>query len=101
MDRRTWLTHVVGGLTLGFVFAPGAQAADSLLDPELIKAGLRTATPEENGFVEYVVDLARRGVISPKVVAAAFIWARRKDSRRFQYFKRAVAYLAAKEGKRI
>jgi hypothetical protein len=73
--------------------------SDPILDAAKIKAGLRTATPEEQGFVERVVDLAKKGKLSPAVVESTFQWARKRPfQHRFQYFKRALIERAKKEG---
>jgi hypothetical protein len=73
--------------------------SDPILDAALIKAGLRTATPEEHGFVDRVVDLAKRGVISPALVESSFQWARKRPfQHRFQYFKLALIERAKKDG---
>lgn len=102
MNRRRWLAILLGIVPWAFLHQPReAWAETNDLDPELIKAGLRTAAPEEHGFVDYVVGLANRGVIDPRIVQSAFLWARRKPDRRFQYFKRAVILLAARRGIRL
>ena len=73
--------------------------SDPLLDAAKIKAGLRTATPEEHGFVERAVDMAKRGKLPPDILESTFQWARKKpDEFRFQYFKRALTARAAKVG---
>jgi hypothetical protein len=76
--------------------------SDPVLDAAKIKAGLRTATPEEHGFVERVVDLAKKGKIPPSMVESTFQWARKRPfQHRFQYFKRAMIERAKKEGIKI
>jgi hypothetical protein len=73
--------------------------SSDLLDAAKIKAALRTATPEEGGFVDRVVALARAGKIPPALVESTFDWARKKPyPHRFQYFKRGLTLRAAKAG---
>lgn len=77
-----------------------AQAAD-WLNAELLKAALHTATPEEDGFIEHVVGLVERGKLPAQIVQSAYLWAQKRPKYRFQYFKRAVIYLAAQRGIQI
>jgi len=93
MLRRAFLTAV----TLGLLATRPARAADRL-DAETIKAALRTADVEEDGFVERVVRLARGGDLPPSMVESTSLWARRKPRHRFQYFKRAMNVRAAQIG---
>jgi hypothetical protein len=70
-----------------------------VLDAAKIKAALRTATPEEGGFVDRVVGLARAGKIPAELVESTFDWARKKPyAHRFQYFQRGLTLRAAKAG---
>jgi hypothetical protein len=73
-------------------------AATVNLDAPTIKAALRTATPEEHGFVEKVVRLMQKGKLPRPLVQNTFDWARRKDKHRFQYFKEALTIQARKLG---
>ncbi|GAB4141939.1 hypothetical protein [Thermopirellula anaerolimosa] len=101
MDRRLFLAMICGGAGWATLASRRLWADTDGLDPEVLKSSLRTATPEENGFIEYVVRLARAGVISPKTVQAAYLFAKRKPKHQFQYFKFAVIRLAAQEGVRL
>jgi hypothetical protein len=56
-------------------------------DAQTMKAALKTATPEEDGFIQHVVDLVDGGKLPQKVVLTTFLWARKKPRRQFQYFK--------------
>ena len=79
----------------------GLAAAEtpSRLSVGVIKAALRTAQPEEGGFIEYVVYLADVGVLPQSILNGTFQWARRKPVRyRFQYFKRGLIVRAARVG---
>ena len=61
------------------------------INADIIKAGLRTAEPEDQGFVERVMANVERGLVPRDLVESTFDWARKKDSRRkFQYFKFAL-----------
>ncbi len=71
------------------------------LDAATIKAGLRTTAIEENGFVDRVVDQVNKGELPARVVYSAFLWAKRKPKRKFQYFRYAVIVLAAQVGKHV
>lgn len=94
--NRRQLAAVI--LVLVTVFAARWTAADSALDAGVIKAGLKTAAPEEDGFVDRVVGLANRGTIPPKLVDSTFQWAREKPRHKFQYFKRGLILRARKIG---
>jgi hypothetical protein len=64
-----------------------------------IKAALRTAEPEEHGFVEYVVHLADVNILPRSILNGTFRWACKKPVRyRFQYFKRALIIRARRVG---
>lgn len=61
------------------------------IDAGIIKAGLRTAAPEDQGFVERVMANVERGKVPRDLVESTFDWARKKDTdRKFQYFKYAL-----------
>ena len=74
----------------------------SRLSAGVIRAALRTAEPEEDGFIEYVVFLADMGVLPRSILNGTFQWARRKPVRyRFQYFKRGLIVRTARAGIQI
>ncbi len=75
-----------------------AQGQKTRLDAATIKAGLRTETPEENGYIEQVLEMVRRGQLPRKLVEATFFWARRKPDHQFQYFQRALRLQATRLG---
>ncbi len=77
---------------------PGEAVGGTRLDAATIKAALRTATPEEGGFVEHVLQLTNDGVLPPDLVDSSFQWARKKPRHRFQFFKRALTVRAANLG---
>jgi len=99
MRRRT-LIAAIGWSILGSFPGSELYAADRL-DAATIKAGLRTTTREEEGFVGRAVALVDQGVLPEKLVEGVFNWARRKERHRFQYFKRALTIQAAKIGVRL
>jgi len=78
-------------------------AADAAvrLDADTMKAALRTASPEEDGFIDRVLVLVERGRLSRRLVDGTFQWARKKHRRKFQYFKHALVIRAARRGVRI
>ncbi len=99
MPRRSW---VVFGLLFGLTLAIGLPAeADTILDAARMKAGLRTTTIEDGGFVERVVTMANNGQLPVALVDSTFLWARNKNRHRFQYFRRALTLRAAKIGIRL
>lgn len=92
----TWIFTAVAFAAMTIV-SP-VQAETTRLNAAQIKAGLRTATPEEEGFVERVVGLAQAGTLPPQLVESTFQWARKKPKYRFQYFKRGMIVRAAQLG---
>ncbi|MGQ9574862.1 MAG: hypothetical protein ACUVUC_06055 [Thermoguttaceae bacterium] len=95
-SRARWIGAILIGCLLGLV--PGTAQSSTVLDAATIKAALRTATPEEGGFVDRVVNMAKNGQLPPQMVESTFQWARRKPFYRFQYFKRGMILRAARAG---
>mgnify|MGYP001201345304 FL=1 len=102
MDRRTAL-KTVGTAFLGGWWLQRTCWADTpeWLNPEVLKASLHTASPEEEGFIAYVVELVKAGRLPPELLQSAYLWAKRKPKYKFQYFKRAIIQLAAARGIRL
>ena len=102
MVFRTSLAATILLSALAIGWTPAVQAADrldsGLVDVAKVKAALRTATPEEDGFIEYVVGRVNDGTLPRKLFEGTFIWAKRKSYRKFQYFKHALILRAAKAG---
>ncbi len=96
MFRKPLITMICA-LLLSTALACTSKAA-TLLDAGAIKAGLRTATPEEGGFIERAVRLAKQGTLPPDMLESTFQWARRKPAFRFQHFKRGLTLRAARIG---
>lgn len=96
-------------LLAAILLAPQLVEAQQLgLTVDEIKNGLRTASPEENGFVEDIVDRVNNANrpsnerLPAAMVQSTFQWARGKNSRhRFQYFRRALILRAAQIGVRL
>lgn len=78
-----------------------SASAGPKLDARTMKAVLRTATVEEEGFIDRAVNAALDGTLPPSVVDSSFEWAKRKPKHKFQYFKQAVLHQAAQQGVEI
>jgi len=70
--------------------------ASDRLDADTIKAGLRTTTIEEEGYVARVLHMADEGQIPYSMIDSTFQWARKKPRHKFQYFKHAMDIRIAK-----
>jgi hypothetical protein len=98
-------------LVLAFAWSATVQGATpapatrtkvkSPLDVNTMKAALRTATPEEEGFIEKVVTYVEKGILPLDMVESTFLWAKKKSRFRFQYFKRAMILRAEQIGVRL
>ena len=97
MLRQLTLCMIAAAIMLLVSVEKAAWAAPRL-DADIIKAGLRTTFIEEDGFVEEVVAMADAGELPWAMVDNAFSWAKRKPKNQFQYFRRALIDLAAREG---
>ena len=53
------------------------RAEASPLDANTMKAALRTATPEEDGFIERVLMMVDRGTLPLDLVESTFLWRER------------------------
>jgi len=97
MQSRNVLLVVVllAAVLVGWAWT--TQAA-SQLTAEQMKAALRTAAPEEDGFIDYVVAKVRKNELPRKLVHSTFDWARNKPRHKFQYFKRGLIVRAARRG---
>ncbi|MGB9687479.1 hypothetical protein [Thermogutta sp.] len=102
MDRRTALRTFATSLLGGWLLQRTCSAdTPEWLNPEVLKASLHTATPEEEGFIAYVVGLVKAGRLPAEILQSAYLWAKRKPKYKFQYFKRAIIQLAAARGIRL
>ncbi len=75
-----------------------AARAEFSLTADQMKAALRTATVEEEGFIEKVLFLMHRGILPEDLVESTFLWARKRPKHKFQYFKYALKLRAADRG---
>ena len=100
MSRKS-LPIVLFFVLLAVVSTRGVARAATQLDAQTIKAGLQTADEEEQGFIERAVAQMKAGVLPRKTLETAFLWAKRKPSRKFQYFRRALILLAARKGIKV
>jgi len=98
MNRRDFLAALTP-LATYFLSSQNAQAAP--LDADAMKVALQTATPEEDGFLDYVLARVDAKTLPLSLVESTFQWARKKPRHRFQYFKRALIERAAKIGIRL
>lgn len=93
---RSFSKPVVLGLVILVGLASTVRADQ--IDPDQIKAILRTTTDGENAFVDQVVKMVNAGTLPREIFASTFIWARKKPKHRFQYFKSALIARAAEAG---
>jgi len=96
--RRRFFLAVSSLSLLGGVAVLAEAGTSGRLDAATIKAALRTATAEENGFVDRVVALVDNGTLPRSLVESTLLWARTKPRHRFQYFKRGLIERAARQG---
>jgi hypothetical protein len=98
LNRSHLAVSTLGLALLLFVLATWlpqtASAADRHLDRDEIRAALRVSPQEDDGFIDYVITKVERGELSRAIVTKAFLWAKKKSDKRFQYFKFAVLKLA-------
>jgi hypothetical protein len=98
-------------VALAVSVGPRPAVAAVQFDAAQLKAILRTAEPEDKGFIERVVTLANTGRLGryyqitaeqqtqlQQILPSTVIWARRKPKHRFQYFKQAMIQRAADVG---
>jgi hypothetical protein len=81
---------------LATVLATSVEAG--VLDPDVMKAALHTATPQENGFIEAIVAKVDKGTLPLELVQSTFLWARKRPRKKFYYFKQALILRAAARG---
>jgi len=87
---------ILMGVVLSLLTVQVARADD--LDPEQIKAVLRTTSDIEGGFVDRTVGMVQAGTLPRNLFTSCFIWARKKPRHQFQYFKQALTFRAAEIG---
>ena len=79
-------------------WARAARADDQQLTVEVMKVVLHTATPQEEGFLEYVLARVDAGTLPLDLVQSTFLWAKKKPHKKFYYFKQALILRAADRG---
>ena len=94
--NRTCLSVVLIFAVLAAVCGRTVEARS--LDAKTMKVALHTATPEEGGFIDYVLALVDRGRLPVDLVESTFLWAKKKPRNKFQYFKRGLILRAKKRG---
>ncbi len=78
MNRRSFLA--MASITAATAFPATVWGVPSTrLDAATMKAALRTATPEEEGFVQYVIDRVEDGTLPADMVDSTFQWGGRKN----------------------
>lgn len=85
----------VAGITLAWISSAHAQER---LDPEAIKAALRTTAIEEDNYISFLVTLVDQSRLPRVIFDTSFRWVQRKGYLRFQFFKRAVIAQADRAG---
>jgi hypothetical protein len=80
---------------------PEAARAENVLDAKVMKIVLHTSTAQEDGFIEYVLARVERGSLPRDLVQSTFLWAKRKPTRRFFYFKEGLILRAKQRGIRL
>lgn len=83
-------------LLLASSLVPTAEAG--VLDADVMRVVLHTATPQEEGFIDYVVSRVDKGTLPLDLVQSTFLWARKKPRRKFFYFKQGLILRAAAQG---
>lgn len=85
--------------TLALLAAAWVGTAEaSPLDANVMKVALRTAAPEEDGFIDRVLARVDQGTLPLDMVESTFLWARKKPRHKFQYFKNGLILRAQNAG---
>jgi hypothetical protein len=93
---RTYSRLLIVLALVAAAFVPTAEAG--VLDPNVMKIVLHTATPQEEGFIENVVARVDAGTLPLDLVQSTFLWARKKPRKKFFYFKQGLILRAADRG---
>jgi len=93
---RAMILPIIMAVVVALATVRVARADD--LDPDQIKAALRTTSDVEDGFVDRTVAMVRAGTLPRDLFASSFIWARKKPRHQFQYFRQALTARAAAIG---
>jgi hypothetical protein len=108
-NRRYWLGSVIGGLSWliarpssaqdghSFNSAQQGRGAASLKDQ--LTRGLRTATPEQEKFVDKVVMEVESGRLPRALVNLMYRWSLERNPRiPFPYFQYGITVMAKRQG---
>jgi hypothetical protein len=86
-------------LLLALLAAASTRAESSgVLDAQMMKVVLHTSTEQEDGFIERVVAMVDNGTLPLDLVQSTFLWAKKKPTRKFFYFKLGLIQRAAAQG---
>lgn len=91
---------MISSWVLVLVATTATPAASRDLDADTIKAALRTARPEEDGFVDRALGMVEQGRLSSGLVQGTFAWARVQPKRKFQHFRYGLIERAPNEAAR-
>jgi hypothetical protein len=98
MLRRQFLFSLLLA-PLALVSAKTIRADQPILDAAIMKKILRPPTPDDNAFIDALVDKVKKGKVPADLVDSTLQWARKKYVKnRFQYFKQALILRAAQQG---
>jgi hypothetical protein len=85
-------------LALLVIASARRAAANEHLTADQMRVALRTASIEEDGFIDRVLAAVDKGVLPESLVQSTFLWARKKTKYRFRYFKYGLILRAADQG---
>jgi hypothetical protein len=91
---------MIPSLALVLLATTATRADTRRLDADTIKAGLYTAAPEEDSFVDRAVGMVEEGRLSGGLVQGTFVWARAQPRRKFQHFRYGLIERAPTEAAR-
>ena len=84
---------------LALLAAAGPLTAEaSALDASVMKAALQAGTPQAQAFIDKVVAQVDNGTLPLDLVQSTFLWAKKKPTHKFFYFKQALILRAADLG---
>jgi hypothetical protein len=91
--------YILLSLALALSAAGWSRAAQAgVLDPQVMKVVLHTSAAQDEGFIDYVVYRVDRGTLPLDLVQSTFLWARKKHTKKFFYFKQGLILRAAAQG---
>jgi hypothetical protein len=97
MNRFCFL--LLFAMAIAMTVAISSRADDTVaLDAQTMKVALHTSTPEENGFIQKVLDQVALGTLPESLVKSTFLWAKKKPQHKFQYFKHGLIRRAVDAG---